>query len=191
MKLTAKQKAFVQEYLIDLNATQAAIRAGYSEDTATEIGYENIRKPHIKKAIDKAMEERSKRTEITADRVLQELAHIAFDDIKNYLSYRTEKTVVGTDDDTGKPIFDYKTIVELKDSDAIDTRSIAEISTGPNGVFRFKQYCKDTALINIGKHLGMFTEKLQAEITGAIHTTLSLEDKLKIISDIRNNDKRD
>jgi phage terminase small subunit len=71
--LTPKQQAFVNEYLIDLNATQAAIRAGYSEDTATEMGYENLRKPHIKKAIDDALAERSERVKLDAQWVLERL----------------------------------------------------------------------------------------------------------------------
>jgi len=61
-RLTAKQKRFIEEYLIDMNATQAAIRAGYSPDSAKEIGCENLTKPNIKAAIDKAMAERSRRT---------------------------------------------------------------------------------------------------------------------------------
>ena len=77
MALTKKQKLFVEEYLIDLNATQAAIRAGYSSDTAKEIGCENLTKPNIRNAIDKALAERSRRTGINQDRVLMELARIA------------------------------------------------------------------------------------------------------------------
>ena len=69
-KLTDKQQAFVNEYLVDLNATQAAIRAGYSEKTASEMGYENLSKPQIADAIQKAMEKRSGRTEIDQDYVL-------------------------------------------------------------------------------------------------------------------------
>ena len=72
--MTKKQKLFVAEYLIDLNATQAAIRSGYSVDTAGEIGHENLKKPEIQKAIAKAMAERSKRTGVNQDRVVQELA---------------------------------------------------------------------------------------------------------------------
>lgn len=68
--MTKKQKRFVEEYLIDLNATQAAIRAGYSPQTAYSIGEENLRKPEIKSRIDKAMAERSRRTGINQDRVL-------------------------------------------------------------------------------------------------------------------------
>ena len=68
--MTPRQQQFVKEYLIDLNATQAAIRAGYSEKTAAEIGAENLRKPQIAAAVQKAMDARSERTEVTADYVL-------------------------------------------------------------------------------------------------------------------------
>jgi phage terminase small subunit len=70
IELTPKQKRFCEEYLIDLNATQAAIRAGYSEDSAASIGHENLRKPEIEKTIQELQIARSKRTEITADYVL-------------------------------------------------------------------------------------------------------------------------
>lgn len=69
-KLTAKQELFCKEYLIDLNATQAAIRAGYSKNTACAIGTENLRKPNIALFIQEAMAERSESTGITADYVL-------------------------------------------------------------------------------------------------------------------------
>ncbi|MGL4833094.1 MAG: terminase small subunit, partial [Shewanella sp.] len=67
-----KQARFVQEYLIDLNATQAAIRAGYSEKTAGEMGYENLNKPHIMEAVQKAQAERAYKTGIDAEWVLKE-----------------------------------------------------------------------------------------------------------------------
>ena len=73
-KLTNKQERFVEEYLVDLNAKQASIRAGYSEKTAAEMGYENLTKPHVQECIQERMDERSTRTEITADRILQALA---------------------------------------------------------------------------------------------------------------------
>ena len=72
-KLTDKQKRFVEEYLVDLNATQAAIRAGYSEKTAYSIGVENLRKPEIKKAIEKAQNERSERVLVTQEDVIRGL----------------------------------------------------------------------------------------------------------------------
>ena len=70
MALTAKQQMFVKEYLVDLNATQAAIRAGYSVKTAGQIGDEILKKPEIAAAVQAGMDARSQRTEITADYVL-------------------------------------------------------------------------------------------------------------------------
>jgi phage terminase small subunit len=68
--LTAKQELFCEEYLVDVNATQAAIRAGYSEKTAYAIGAENLRKLELQKEIQKNMDKRSEKTEITQDYVL-------------------------------------------------------------------------------------------------------------------------
>ena len=67
LKLTPKQARFVEEYLVDLNATQAATRAGYSKRSAGIQGHENLKKPHIAAAISEAQQARSKRTEITQD----------------------------------------------------------------------------------------------------------------------------
>ena len=77
--LTLKQQRFVEEYLIDLNATQAAIRAGYSEKTAKEIGSENLTKPNIAKAIEEAQEKLSNKTQVTVEMVVQGLLNEAKD----------------------------------------------------------------------------------------------------------------
>lgn len=77
-KLTDKQQRFVDEYLIDLNATQAAIRAGYSVRTANEQGAQNLAKLSIQDAISKKMAARSRRTGVNAERVVLELAKVAF-----------------------------------------------------------------------------------------------------------------
>lgn len=77
MALTLKQERFVQEYLVDLNATQAAIRAGYSAKTASRIGPELLGKPCISEAIQKAIKKREKRTEVTQDYVIEKLKEIA------------------------------------------------------------------------------------------------------------------
>lgn len=76
MALTPKQKRFVAEYLVDLNATAAAIRAGYSKKTAEVIGYENLRKPQIAQAVRLEMDNRQKRTEVTQDYVIGKLREI-------------------------------------------------------------------------------------------------------------------
>jgi len=77
-RMTAKQERFVEGYLVDLNATKAAIRAGYSEKTARAMGHENLTKPDIEEAIADALKARRQRTEVTQDRVLEELAVLAF-----------------------------------------------------------------------------------------------------------------
>ena len=77
-ELTDKQERFCEEYLLDLNATQAAIRAGYSKKSAASIGNENLDKPKIKKHIYRLQEARIRRTRIRADRILKELENIGF-----------------------------------------------------------------------------------------------------------------
>lgn len=144
--MTKKQKRFVEEYLIDLNATQAAIRAGYSPDTAGAIGAENLKKPEIKSRIDKAMAERSKRTGINQDRVLQELARIGFARITDAIDPNTAKI--------------------RKDASEDDLACIQSIKIKPNefGTEReVKMYDKRAALVDLGKHLGLFSSEKDTE----------------------------
>lgn len=99
-ELTEQQQRFVNEYLIDLNATQAAIRAGYSTKTAAQTGYKLCHKSSVSDAIARAMADRSKRTGITQDRVLRELGRIAFLDPSDVLDLNTAevKSTAGEDD---------------------------------------------------------------------------------------------
>lgn len=152
--LSPKQQRFVEEYLIDLNATQAAIRAGYSKKTASEMGYENLNKPQILDAITHAKAERSARTEITQDMVLQELAKIGFADIRNVAAWGSTPVV----DEDGSMTYP----VELINSAEIDDKTaaaISEVSLTAQGV-KVKMIDKKGALDSIGKHLGMFTDKV-------------------------------
>ena len=82
--LTEKQKRFVAEYLVDLNATQAAIRSGYSEKTAEQMGYQLLQKTSVQKAVQIAIKDRQQRTEITQDKVLDELGKVAFSEAADY-----------------------------------------------------------------------------------------------------------
>lgn len=86
MTLTNKQEAFCREYLIDLNATQAAIRAGYSEKTARKIGCENVTKPDIQNRIQELLNARNGRLEINADYVLKRLVEIEQMDVLDILT---------------------------------------------------------------------------------------------------------
>ena len=158
--MTKKQKRFVEEYLIDLNATQAAIRAGYSPDTAYSIGNENMKKPEIKAKIDKAMAERSKRTGVNADRVVRELAKIAF---------------VNADD-----VIDAETATLKPDAAREDTAAIQSVKVktfGEDGLEReIKMADKLKALELLGKHLGMFKDKV--ELSGTLETEKNKLDDL-------------
>ncbi|MCW5155577.1 terminase small subunit, partial [Burkholderia cenocepacia] len=87
-KLTAKQQMFVDEYLVDLNASAAARRAGYSEKTARAIGIENLQKPAIRAAVDAAMKKRGERTRMTADEVLKLAESMLLADVNQLISYQ-------------------------------------------------------------------------------------------------------
>ena len=149
MALTPKQKRFVAEYLVDLNATAAAIRAGYSKKTAEVIGYENLRKPQIEAAINQAIQEREKRTEITQDMVLRETAKLAFFDIRK---------MFGKD---GKPL----NISELDADTAaalvgLDVQDVSDNDGDYVGfVKKYKMADKIKALELLGKHLGTWKPK--------------------------------
>lgn len=166
-KLTDLQKKFIKEYLIDLNITAAALRAGYSEKTAYSIGQETFNKPHIQAAIQKEMNKRARRTEITADKVLEEYAKLGFSDITDYLQVVTERILVGHDKETGEPISDISQFVLMKDTKDIPPEKLAaisEVKQHKDGSISFKLHDKRGALDSIAKHLGMFVEK--KEITG-------------------------
>ncbi|AIY81175.1 terminase small subunit [Clostridium botulinum 202F] len=160
-KLTAKQKRFCNEYLIDLNATQAAIRAGYSVDSAKVIGCENLTKPNVKSYLDRRMAKREIRTEISQDKVLNELAKIGFANIDDY---------VVVDSSSG---YDKVIIKDTKDIPNDKISAISSIKQGANGV-EVKLHDKVRALENIGRHLGMFKDKL--EISGTNEIQIKLED---------------
>ena len=95
--LTSKQARFVEEYLIDLNATAAAIRAGYSEKTAATIAHENLRKPKIAEAMRLGQEKLSERTQITQEDVLEGLRQEAPTNYGKGSSHSARVTVAGKD----------------------------------------------------------------------------------------------
>ena len=140
MALSPKQQRFVQEYLVDLNATQSAIRAGYSKKTARAIGQENLTKPDIQAAIEEAQQRRAKRVELTQDMVLSELAAIALASGADFASVGPNGAVV------------------IKPTDQVPESklpAIASIKQNQCGV-EVKLHDKVRALELLGKHLGVF-----------------------------------
>ena len=166
-KLTPKQRRFVNEYLIDLNATQAAIRAGYSKKTAKDIGGENLSKPAIQAEIQKRQVKLQNTLEITQDRVLQEYARLAFyDPRKLFQPDGTPKPIEALDDDTAAAL------------SGLEVREEFE-GAGENRTFvgytkKYKLANKLGALDSLAKHLGLFEPKeedseeetIKIEITG-------------------------
>lgn len=164
-KLTAKQQAFVDEYLVDLNATQAAIRAGYSPKNADKIGSELLGKTRVAAAIKQAMAERSRRTGINQDRVLRELAKVAFVNATDVINM-DEATIRGD--------------ANREDTATIASVKVKRIPTEEGDIIEreVKTYDKIKALELLGKHLGMFTDKLN----------LNAELAVKIVDDIDDED---
>ncbi len=160
-RLTKKNEAFCDEYLIDLNATQAAIRAGYSVESAGSIGSELLQKPEIRARIDKAMAERSRRTGINADRVLRELARVAFVDPSQVVDLNTAEVKPDAIKDDLAAIAGMKVkYVPHKDFDE-DGEPIIEQAIERE--VRLADKLK--ALELCGKHLGMFADKVKLDGT--------------------------
>lgn len=147
MALTKKQKIFAEEYLIDLNATQAAIRAGYSTESAGSIASELLKKPDIRARIDKAMAERSRRTGVNQDRIVMELAKVAFANPTDLINTgdATVKEDAARDDTAAISAVKVKCI--QTDDGLIEEREI-------------RMADKLKALELLGKHVGMFSDKL-------------------------------
>lgn len=158
MALTPKIQCFVNEYIVDLNGTQAAIRAGYSARTANVQASQLLAKPNVQAAVQAAMAKREARTEITQDMVLKELAKIGFANMQDYMR-------VGPD---GDPVLDFSaltreqaaalsevTVEDFVDGRGEDARDVKRV--------KFKLADKRAALVDIGKHLGMFKERIEVK----------------------------
>lgn len=149
-ELTDKQQKFVDEYLVDLNATQAAIRAGYSADTASVIGSENLGKPYIAEAIAARRKVLSDKAEVTQEMVVKELARLAFLDIRKAFDAEGNlKPIVDLDDETAAALAGLEIeITSGKDKPIARTHKI-------------KLSDKKGALDSLARHLGMFKDKLE------------------------------
>ncbi|RHH25983.1 terminase small subunit [Desulfovibrio legallii] len=154
-KLTPKQAEFVRQYLVDLNATAAAIRAGYSERTAKSQGQRLLTNVDVSAALAAAKAEREQRTEITQDRVVSELAKIAFADPRELMEWGPEGVKL-------------KDSAELTEEQAASVAEVSETTTKDGGSLRLKKHDKVKALELLGRHLGMFTDKVKSEISGGL-----------------------
>lgn len=168
-KLTDNQERFVQE-LIKGKSQREAYRTAYPKCKATDKTVDEKASKLFKvdkvrtrydEIHDRLVQEAEDECIVNAKEVLRELKRIGFADIKDYLSFRTEKQLIGIDKDTGEEVFDYGQIIQMLNSDEVDGRVIQEVSISAKGVFTFKLYDKMAALDKLGKHLGMFTDKVE------------------------------
>lgn len=148
MALSARQKAFCEQYIVDLNGTRAAIRAGYSKDTARSIASENLTKPNIKSYVTKLQKELSERTMVTAEMVIAELKKVGFSNIQDFLEEENSITDISKIDP------------EMAASVKSIKKSVTEWGSGDDAgtktVITFEIYDKLSALEKIGRHLGIF-----------------------------------
>ena len=152
--ITPRQRRFVEEYLIDLNATQAAKRAGYSARSAASRGSKLLRNPAVAAAIESAQAKRAQRTRVSADRVVTELAKVAFGDPRRLFSW-------------GPGGVELRESSELTEAEAALVSEVSETRTAAGGTRRVKLHCKMTALTALGKHLGLFGNGRKAALVRA------------------------
>ena len=176
MGLTAKQRCFVAEYLKDLNATQAAIRAGYSKKSAGTLSQQLLAKKHVSEAIREAIEAREKRSEITSDRVLREYARLSFSNIVDAVSWDQFDYSV---DKEGNPVVTGGLkIIPSEELSRDVTAAIQEISQTKDGTIKVKFHDKKGALENLAKHLG-----IQPDSDNPADKAAKLREALKTLND--------
>lgn len=152
-KLTDRQRAFVDEYLVDLNATAAAVRAGYSEKNAGKLGPRLLVTPKVRAAIDKRLLARQARVEVTQDRVIEELARIGFANMMDYVTVQSDgDAYVDLSKLTREQASAIAEVVvdEYTEGRGEDARDVKRV--------KVKLIDKRGALVDLGKHLGLFSQ---------------------------------
>lgn len=158
-KLTAKQQRFCDEYLIDLNATQAAIRAGYSPKTAEQAASRMLRIVKVQDEISREMAERSKRTGINQDRVLMEIAKMAFVNIADVIDLNTAE------------------VKRTASKDDLACIQAVKIKPTEFGTEREVKLCdKKSNLELLGRHLGMFKDKVEMDVDMELNISIDYGD---------------
>ena len=165
MALTNKQQAFINEYLIDFNTTQAAIRAGYSEKSAYSVGWETLRKPEVELAIQKRLQEKA----MSADEVLMRIADQARGSMADFIVF----------DNEGRASIDLEH-APLHIIKKITLNKVTKLTEDGELITDYKHYVElydaQSALQLLAKHHGLLTDK--TEHTGAIDINVSASDEI-------------
>lgn len=163
---TDQQLRFVDEYLKDLNAAQAAIRSGYSVAAARQVASKLLTNTNVQSQISKEMDKRSQRTHISQDRVLREFARIGFSDMRNFARW-------------GASGVEFKETEQLTDDDTACIKEISEVTNEHGGALKIRLHDKMNALVWISKHLGMDREDQNNNLNG-----MTPEQKLEALKEL-------
>ena len=177
-KLTAKQERFCQEYMIDLNGTQAATRAGYSAKTANEQSTRMLANVHIQNRISELQKTIQERTEITQDMVIAEYAKIAFANTTDVMEWGdTIMIEVEVDGEMQRVPFHGIKIKNSKDLPPNIHAAVKKVKQGKDGL-EVEMHDKKGALDSIARHLGMFNDSLELKGKLEVQTLSELMDDL-------------
>jgi phage terminase small subunit len=159
--LTDRQSLFVREYLVDLNATKAAERAGYSPRSASRQAVDLLRKPQVAAAVQHEMDKRGRRTAITADKVLAEIAKLGFSDVRGMFDEQGRlRAIKDLPDDLAAAIASFEVVSQrVPGSDPVEIEHVAKV----------KLWDKRGSLELLGKHLKLFTERIEVEATSRVY----------------------
>lgn len=160
--LTRKQRLFVHEYIVDMNATQAAIRAGFSEKTAYSQGSRMLKNVEVKQAIEEAWRDKIRRADINADDVLRLITRGAYADIRDFVNLRSEQMDILHGGDT----FDGQLVTEVSE----ETRTFGEETVTTR---KLKLVSKESMIGLLAKHFGLTDTRMNVNITTSLADVLS------------------
>ena len=180
--ITPQQRHFVFEYLVDLDATRAALAAGYETHLAKSVGARLLKYPGVRRLIDEIQDSRFRSLNITGERVLKEVARLAFIDARKFFNEDgTVRDISTLDDDTAAALSGFEV------SEIIQRNGNKE-STVVGHVKKIKLADKGENLERLGRHLGLFTPKVEVQVTGTVEHILSereQEDARKAVAELR------
>ena len=165
-----KQSAFCREYVLDYNGTQAAIRAGYSKRTAYSQSFDLLKKPEIQKEIQSLESRIENKVIITKDKILRELSLIGFANLADHVTIDDTTGCVQAIGIDSLPAGASRAIKKVKERRVI--KSTASGDEVLESTFEFELHDKQTALVNMGKELGMFRDKHEIDVNQPINITI-------------------
>lgn len=172
--LTDKQEMFCKEYMIDLNATQAAIRAGYSEKTADVIGCENLVKPNIQAYIADLKAKRSEKVEVTAEKILEHLNTLRSSNINDYIEIKT--IIGGTEENpTNVKVVEFKDFKDLTEEQLMCIESVKNTAHG----IELKLHGKNWTIDQINKHIGFYEKDNKLNVAGEMPPSIVMKNMHK------------